>query len=118
MLVDYEAMGRRIKMKRRERRMSQQEHAKAVQISALYFGNLERGSRVPSIDTLVAIANTLDVGLDFLLADSLTNASSKLSANEIKVLSRYLRDRMAELDYADAEPEEFVSEKYRDEIEY
>lgn len=106
MLVDYEALGKRIRMKRREKRMSQQELAKAVQISASYFGNLERGNRVPSIDTLVAIANSLDVGLDFLLADSLTVSSAKLTANEVRVLSRYLRDRMAELDYSDTGPED------------
>ena len=117
MLVDYEAMGRRIKMKRREKRMSQQELAKAVQISASFYGNLERGNRVPSIDTLVAIANTLDVGLDFLLADSLTVSTAKLSANEIKVLSRYLRDRVAELDYSEPAGE-FLPEGQRDEIQY
>ena len=103
MMVDYHAMGKRIKMKRRARKMSQADIAKAVQISASYYGNIERGNRIPSIDTLVAIANELKVGLDFLLADSLSYAYTRHTAEESRLLSRYLRDRVEELDYGSVE---------------
>ncbi|MBR5111515.1 MAG: helix-turn-helix transcriptional regulator [Clostridia bacterium] len=104
-MVDYQAMGRRMKMKRRSRHLSQEDVANAAQISASYYGNIERGTRIPSIDTLVQIANFLNVGTDFLLFDSVKAASPQFSQTEMKLLSRYLRARVAELVYDD--PEEY-----------
>ena len=88
-------------MKRRSKGLSQEDVAKAAHISPSYYGNIERGMRIPSIDTLVQIANVLDVGTDYLLIDSVTAAKPQISAAEMKRLSRYLRDRVAELDYGD-----------------
>ncbi len=104
-MVNYEAMGSRIKMKRRALKMSQEAVANAVRISMSFYGNIERGRRIPSIDTLVAIANVLGVGADYLLADSLNAVPEHHSPEEIRVLTRYLRDRVAELDYSGILPE-------------
>ena len=98
-MVDYVAMGKRMKIKRRAKKISQEELAKSVQISVSFYGNIERGMRIPSIDTLVAIANALNVGTDYLLAESITAVSKLHSREELRVLSRYLRDRVEELDY-------------------
>ena len=98
-MVDYVSMGKRMKMKRRAKRMTQKELAKAVRVSPSFYGNIERGFRVPSIDTLVAIANTLCVGTDFLLADSLTHGADRHTPQEMALLYRYLRERIEELDY-------------------
>lgn len=103
-MVDYVAMGRRMKLKRREKKMSQEEMAKAVQISMSFYGNIERGKRIPSIDTLVAIANVLDVGTDYLLAESVTAACAQRSPEELRLLRRYLREKVAELDYSGMQP--------------
>ncbi len=103
-MVDYVAMGRRMKLKRREKKMSQEEMAKAVQISMSFYGNIERGKRIPSIDTLVAIANVLDVGTDYLLAESVTAAYAQRSPEELRLLRRYLREKVAELDYSGMQP--------------
>lgn len=100
-MVDYEAMGRRMKRRRRDKKMSQEDLAKAVQISVSFYGNIERGKRIPSIDTLVAIANVLGVGLDYLMADSVTAAANQRSRAEVHLLRSYLRDRVAELDFGD-----------------
>ena len=101
-MVDYEKMGKRIKYKRQGKNMNQEEIARQVQISPSYYGNIERGNRVPSVDTLVAIANVLEVGTDFLLADSLTIANRQRTEQETRVLTRFLRDRVEELIYDDA----------------
>ena len=58
-MVDYEKMGKRMKYKRQAKNMNQEEIARRVQISPSFYGNIERGNRVPSVDTLVAIANAL-----------------------------------------------------------
>ncbi len=101
-MVDYEKMGKRMKYKRRVKNMNQEEIARIVRISPSYYGNIERGNRVPSVDTLVAIANALEVGVDFLLADSLTAANPQRTELETRVLTRFLRDRVEELNYDDA----------------
>ena len=98
-MVDYEKMGKRMKYKRQTKNMNQEDIAKMVQISPSYYGNIERGNRVPSVDTLVAIANALEVGTDFLLADSLTVANPQRTAQDTRVLTRFLRDRVEELKY-------------------
>lgn len=104
-MVDYEKMGKRMKYKRQTKNMNQEELAKRVQISPSYYGNIERGSRVPSVDTLVAIANALGVGTDFLLADSLEAVNRQRTQQETKVLTRFLRETVAELSYeAEEEP--------------
>lgn len=100
-MVDYVAMGRRMKYKRRALKMSQEELAKAVQISMSFYGNIERGKRIPSIDTLVAIANVLGVGTDYLLVDSVHAAKKLHSPEEVQMVRRYLRERVAELDFGD-----------------
>lgn len=94
-----------MKMKRRAQKLSQIDVAKAVNISASFYGNIERGLRVPSIDTLVAIANTLGVGTDFLLESSLTASSVHHTPEEIRTLYRYLLDRIEEIQYEDTAEE-------------
>lgn len=81
--------------------MSQEALAKAVQISMSFYGNIERGKRIPSIDTLVAIANVLHVGTDYLLADSVTAAKKRMEPDAVRTLRMYLRERVAELEYDD-----------------
>ena len=98
-MVDYEKMGKRMKYKRQTKNMNQEDIAKKVQISPSYYGNIERGNRVPSVDTLVAIANALEVGTDFLLADSLAAVNPQRTEQETRVLTRFLRDRVEELKY-------------------
>lgn len=101
-MVDYVAMGKRMKMCRRARNLSQEEMADAVQISISFYGNIERGVRVPSVDTLVAIANVLEVGTDYLLTDSIVLSAPRPSRDESRIIGKFLRDEIAELNYDDA----------------
>lgn len=98
-------------MKRRSKRLSQEEVAKAVQISTSFYGNIERGLRIPSIDTLVAIANVLEVGTDFLLGDSVKSAVIQHTPEEMRLLTRYLREKVAELSYETTLTEEAEAKK-------
>lgn len=99
-MVDYESLGKRIRYKRRFKKLSQKDVAEAINVSVSFYGNIERGLRIPSIDTLVDIANFLGTSMDFLLAESVTVAGKRHSREELQVLSRYLRDQIVELDYS------------------
>ncbi len=105
-MVDYQAVGRRMKMKRRSRHLSQKDIAEAARITTAYYGNIERGLRIPSIDTLVLIANALGVGTDYLLFDSLKVTNSPHSPEVMRFLARYLQERIAELDFGEPLDEE------------
>ena len=109
-MVDYVMMGKRMKAKRHMLHMTQQEVAQAVMITASYYGNIERGKRMPSIDTLVDIANVLKVGTDYLLAESVKVALARRPPEEIRLLSRYLREKVEELDYGQEAMEELHEE--------
>ena len=76
-MVDYEALGKRIRYRRRMMKLSQKQVADAINISVSFYGNIERGLRIPSIDTLVDVANHLETSTDFLLAESLAVAGKQ-----------------------------------------
>ena len=95
MPVDYEAMGRRIRRKRQEMGLTQIQFAKRINLSSSYYGHIERGSRVPSLETLILIANELHVGTDQLLRDSLVvpvklDKNPFFNAKDLHLLRAYL----------------------------
>lgn len=69
--MDYVDIGRRIRIQRRFLNLTQGELANQIGVSPSFIGHLERGTRQASLETLVALANVLDVSLDYLLAASL-----------------------------------------------
>ena len=76
MAVDYESIGKRIKHYRTEKRLSQEELATEIHTTSVYISYIETGSRAPSLETLISIANALDVSADDLLTDNLKHSSS------------------------------------------
>lgn len=69
--VDYKAIGKRIRRLRKEAQKTQAHLAEEAGISLSFLGHIERGSRVLSVETLLGIANALNVSTDSLLRDSL-----------------------------------------------
>ena len=69
--MDYVDIGRRIRIQRRHLNLTQGELAKLIGVSPSFIGHLERGTRQASLETLVSLANILDVSVDYLLAASL-----------------------------------------------
>lgn len=100
-MVDYKALGHRICVRRKAQNKSQQDVASAIKISVTFYGNIERGTRIPSIDTLVAIANELNVSIDSLLAADLNSAELYRSPEKVRTVAKFLRDQVAELNFED-----------------
>lgn len=103
MTIDYAAMGRRIRRKRQEKGFTQIEFAQRINLSPSYFGHIERGTRTPSLDTLVLIANELMVGVDVLLRDSLkiqvpVERNPLFSQRDLHMLREYLQVQQDALD--------------------
>ena len=76
MPVDRKMLGDRIMNYRSKADISQETLAEETNQSRVNINRIENGSRLPSINVLVDIANTLQVSADDLLVDSLTYSSS------------------------------------------
>lgn len=67
--MDAKAVGQRIKAVRESKDMTQEDLAALVDISPTHISVIERGLKIPRLDTFVAIANSLEVSADTLLVD-------------------------------------------------
>ena len=65
--MDAKAVGQRIKAAREKKSMTQEDLAARINISPTHVSVIERGTKIPRIDTFVAIANVLEVSADELL---------------------------------------------------
>lgn len=99
-MVDYVELGKRIRYRRQLLGKTQKEVAAQINVAASYYSNIERGIRVPSVDTLVAIANVLETGVDMLLVDSLANLLPRRSSDEMRVIHQFLREEMEKMDFS------------------
>jgi transcriptional regulator with XRE-family HTH domain len=74
--MDYGKLGARIKEERIKRHLSREKMAEDLDISASYIGQIERGERCLTVDTLVHVANYYQLSVDYLLRDSLDMAEN------------------------------------------
>lgn len=65
--MDCKAFGGRILLRRKAMRMTQEKLAELVGVSTSFIGHLERGSRMPSVDTVCALCRVLELPSDYLL---------------------------------------------------
>jgi transcriptional regulator with XRE-family HTH domain len=68
--INYEEVGARIRKTRKSMGLTQEQLAEICEISAAFEGHIERGTRKLSVDTLVQIANALNVTVDYLLTEA------------------------------------------------
>lgn len=73
MILDYAVIGKRIQRLRKGKHISQELLAEMIGLSLSYVSYIERGIKFMSIETLIKIANALEVTPDYILADSLKN---------------------------------------------
>ena len=69
--MDYAALGAAIRKKRNERGWKIAILADKAGVSEDFIGKVERATDIPSLQTVVAIANALEVGVDSLLRNDL-----------------------------------------------
>ena len=83
--MDYKLLGERIRKERRRQGLTQSVLAEAADISDAFMGQIERGERCLSVDTLVRLINCLGVSADSLLADSVSESDGAV-VNQFKQL--------------------------------
>lgn len=85
-------IGKRIRFYRESKKWTQEEFAEKVGLSLTYIGMLERGDKIPKLETFIRIANTLEVSADMLLADVLTTGYSVKSTEMTSKLEKLPSD--------------------------
>ena len=122
MEMNNEDLGRRIRECRKRKKMTQEELAEKTNISASFLGHIERGTRIPSLETIVSIANTLHMGTDQLLRDSLlikvpVERNPLFSNHDLHLLRAFLQNQQDALDHwLDIDEASYIDEEDDDEI--
>lgn len=97
-MVDYKDIGKRIKVIRKQRKMTQERLAEAAGVGTTHISHIETGQTIPSLQTLIDIINALECSADELLCievsqarpflnNWLTELVADCSSLEIKIIS-------------------------------
>lgn len=80
--MDRFAVAKRVAEARKARGMTQEDLAAKADVSSTHISVLERGVKLPNLDTFIAIANAIEVSADYLLQD-VVNRSEESQVNEL-----------------------------------
>lgn len=72
MEIDSKKIGYRIRLARKKKEWRQDDLAEEVDKTTTYIGMIERGERLPTLDTFVDIMTALDVTADEILCDTVS----------------------------------------------
>ncbi len=86
--IDYGLLGKRIRELRRERGLTQDALAEIIGCNTSHISNIENNYTKASLNVLLALANTLDTTIDYLLSDQYNNNSSALDQAILRALER------------------------------
>ena len=95
--MKYASIGRNIRKYRIEKNMRQGDLAEKTGLSTNYIGMIERGEKIPSLETLIDIMNVLRVSADMVLYEELATGytiKSSLLAEKMATLSERDRERI------------------------
>ena len=67
--MDYRSIGENIRKYRKTKKMTQETLAERAGLSVNYIGSIERGEKLPSLETFIVILNQLGVTADCILQD-------------------------------------------------
>lgn len=73
MALNYQMLGKRIQQIRNARKLSQFQLAELIGTSPTFVSHIERGTKGPSLETLILIADALHTSIDLLLTESRMN---------------------------------------------
>ena len=95
-----DSIGRNIRKYRVEKKMRQEDLAEKTGLSANYIGMLERGEKLPALDTFISILNALGITADAVLCDVLENGytvKNSLLNDKLQSLPEAERNKIYEI---------------------
>lgn len=80
----------KLKELREQRKISQNQLAKELNLNTVTYNNWETGKREPNIETLIKLADFYNVTLDYLVGRDFTNPIGYLTDNQITFVKSFL----------------------------
>lgn len=77
--MDRVALGHRIRESRIKKGYTQQELADRAEIGVVYISEIERGVKMPSLNSFIKIIDALGVSADYVLRDELPTGRAYIS---------------------------------------
>ena len=71
--MDLSGIGKLIREARLQKSWNQDQLAEKTNLSLAYIGMIERGEKIPKLETFIRIINTLEISADVVLQDVLVN---------------------------------------------
>ena len=65
--LNYVEIGKRIKIKRKQAKITQEKLSEIIDVSPSFISEIERGTSICSLQTIAKIAKTLDASLDYII---------------------------------------------------
>lgn len=90
MELDYQMLGKRIRVRRKNLKLTQEKLAERVDRAPSYVGLIERGQRKMSVETLCKFALALNCTTDELLGLELREVDRAAAARELLALAQGL----------------------------
>lgn len=66
--MDQRAMGKRIRRARRMLDLTQEQLAEMAGVSTSFVGHIERGTRIPSVETMYKLCRMLEITMEYAIA--------------------------------------------------
>lgn len=89
--MQMDSIGRNIRKYRLQKKLRQEDLAEKTGLSLNYIGMIERGEKIPALETFITILNALGVSADMILCDVVDTGytvKASLLAERIARLSR------------------------------
>lgn len=107
--MDKKVIGQRIREQRKAKKMTLEVLADKADIGLVYLGEIERGIKMPSLNTFIKIVNSLEISADILLWDevvaakgyklnAITERLDGLTPQQLKAVSNIIDATLANMD--------------------
>ena len=96
-ILNYESIGKKIRACRIRKHLRQEDLAEKTDLSVTYIGMVERGEKLPAMETFINILNALEVSADVILADVLKvgyQVKGSLITEQLSSLSQADREKV------------------------
>lgn len=87
--MDYRSIGLNLRKIRVQNKLRQEDIAERANLSVNYVGAVERGERLPSLETFIALLNATGCSADIVLSDVLKNGyviKNSILSEKLKML--------------------------------
>lgn len=95
--MNLKTIGKNIRKYRVMKKLRQEDLAERADLSVNYVGAIERGEKIPALETLITIINVLEVSADMVLCDVLNTGymvKNSMLTEKLEKLSPEERSRI------------------------